>query len=321
MPKAVQVHEHGGPEVLTYTDVQIGDPGPGELLVDVAAAGVNYIDTYYRTGAYSAELPFTSGVEGAGIVRAVGNRVHGFAAGDRVAWALTPGSYAERALVPAAAAVPVPGGVTIEAAAAVLLQGLTAHYLLNSVYPVRAGDPVLIHAAAGGTGLLLTQLARAKGARVFATASTPDKERLALAAGAEVVVGYEDFPARVRELTEGAGVAAVYDGVGRTTFDGSLASLRPRGTLALFGAASGPVPPVDPQRLNAAGSVFLARPSLVHFIATREELEWRASELFDAIAVGDLEVTIGGRYPLAEAARAHAHLEARQTTGKLLLLP
>lgn len=321
MPKAVQIHAHGGPEVLTYTDVKIADPGPGQLLVDVAAAGVNYIDTYYRTGAYPAPLPYTCGVEGVGTIRAVGHGVHGFVPGDRVAWTLSAGSYAERVLVPASSAVAVPGGVQTEVAGAALLQGLTAHYLLNSVYPVRPGDPVLIHAAAGGTGLLLTQLARAKGARVFATASTPEKERLALAAGAEVVVSYQDFADRIRELTAGAGVAAVFDGVGRTTFDGSLAALRPRGTLALFGATSGPVPPFDPQRLNAAGSVFLTRPTLAHFIATREELDWRAGELFGAITSGDLDISIGGRYPLSEAARAHADLESRRTTGKLLLIP
>lgn len=321
MPKAVRVHRHGGPEVLTYTDVEIGEPGTGELLVDVAAAGVNYLDTYYRTGKYPSELPFTAGVEGAGTVRAIGTGVDGFAVGDRVAWAMTPGSYAEQVLVPSAAAVAVHPGVDNESAAAVLLQGMTAHYLLHSVYPVRAGDPVLVHAAAGGTGLLLTQLARAMGARVFATASTPEKERLALAAGAEVVVGYDDFAARVRELTDGAGVAAVYDGVGRTTFDGSLSALRRRGTLALFGAASGPVPPVDPQRLSHAGSVFLARPTLAHFIATREELEWRAGEVFAAVAAGDLRVRIGARYRLADAADAHADLEGRRTTGKLVLLP
>lgn len=321
MSKAVRVHRHGGPEVLTYTDVEIGEPGTGELLVDVAAAGVNYLDTYYRTGKYPSELPFTAGVEGAGTVRAIGTGVDGFAVGDRVAWAMTPGSYAEQVLVPSAAAVAVHPGVDNESAAAVLLQGMTAHYLLHSVYPVRAGDPVLVHAAAGGTGLLLTQLARAMGARVFATASTPEKERLALAAGAEVVVGYDDFAARVRELTDGAGVAAVYDGVGRTTFDGSLSALRRRGTLALFGAASGPVPPVDPQRLSHAGSVFLARPTLAHFIATREELEWRAGEVFAAVAAGDLRVRIGARYRLADAADAHADLEGRRTTGKLVLLP
>lgn len=319
--KAIQVREHGGPEVLTYTDVEIGDPGEGELLVDVAAAGVNYIDTYYRSGAYPAELPFTIGVEGAGVVRAVGNGVEGFGTGDRVAWTMAPGSYAAQAVVPASAAVRIPEGVDTELAAAVLLQGLTAHYLLKSVYPVQPGDPIIVHAAAGGTGLLLTQYGRWLGARVFGTTSTPEKEQLAVAAGAEAVFGYDDFADRARELTDGAGVAAVYDGVGKTTFDGSLAALRRRGTLALFGAASGPVPPVDPQRLNTAGSVYLTRPTLKHFIADREELDWRASELFAAVAEGVLDVRIGGRYPLSDAARAHEDLQARRTTGKLLLLP
>jgi len=321
MPKAVQITQHGGPEVLGYTDVEVRSPGDGELLVDVAVAGVNYIDTYYRTGAYSAELPFTVGVEGAGVVRDAGQDTAGFAVGDRVAWTMTPGSYAQQAVVPASAAVKVPNGVLDETAAAVLLQGLTAHYLLTSVYAVQPGDAVLVHAAAGGTGSLITQYAKSLGARVFGTTSTPEKRELALAAGAEEVFGYDDFAEQARALTDGVGVAAVYDGVGKTTFDGSLASLRPRGTLALFGAASGPVPPFDPQRLNAAGSVFLARPTLKHFIATRDELDWRAGDVFAALAAGRLEVRIGGRYPLADAAKAHEDLESRRTVGKLLLLP
>lgn len=321
MPKAIGVRATGGPDVLTYTEIAEPKPGPGELVVDVAAAGVNYIDTYHRSGAYPREVPFVAGLEGAGTVRAVGQDVSGFAVGDRVAWADGPGSYAEQVAVPAEAAVPVPAGVDFTLAAAVMLQGLTAHYLATSVYPVAAGDTVLVHAAAGGVGLLLTQLVRARGGRVIATVSTPEKEQLALAAGAEEIVGYEDFPERSRDLTGGLGVAAVYDGVGRSTFDGSLAALRTRGTLALFGAASGPVEPVDPQRLNSAGSVFLTRPKLADYVATREELEWRASELFDALLSGTLSVRIGGTYPLAEARRAHEDLEGRRTTGKLLLLP
>lgn len=321
MPKAVQVREHGGPEVLTYTDIEVRQPGAGELLVDVSAAGVNFIDTYYRSGLYNAELPFTDGVEGAGVVRAVGEATEGFAAGDRVAWTMTLGSYAEQAVVPSSAALHVPDGVDDGVAAAALLQGLTAHYLLKSVYPVQPGDAILVHAAAGGTGGLITQYARALGARVFGTTSTPEKRAEALELGAEEVFGYDDFADRVREATGGEGVAAVYDGVGRTTFDESLQSLRLRGTLAVFGGSSGPVPPVDPQRLNAAGSVFLARPMLKHFIATREELDWRAGELFAAVADGRLTIRIGGRYPLADAARAHADLEGRRTTGKLLLEP
>lgn len=321
MPKAVQITRHGGPEVLSYTDVEVRAPGDGELLIDVAVAGVNYIDTYYRSGAYAAELPFTVGVEGAGIVRATGPETAGFAVGDRVAWTMTPGSYAQQVVVPTSNAVRVPDEVDDETAAAVLVQGLTAHYLLKSVYAVQPGDPILVHAAAGGTGRLITQYATRLGARVFGTTSTPEKRELALSAGAEEVFGYDDFAEQARARTGGAGVAAVYDGVGKTTFDGSLAALRLRGTLALFGAASGPVPPFDPQRLNAAGSVYLARPMLKHFIATREELDWRAGEVFAALAAGELEVRIDGRYPLADAAKAHADLESRRTTGKLLLLP
>lgn len=321
MPKAVEVRAVGGPEVMSHTDVDAPKPGEGELLVEVAAAGVNFIDTYHRSGAYVRELPFILGLEGAGIVRELGSGVEGFSIGDRVAWADAPGSYAEQVIVPAAAALPVPDGVELPTAAALLLQGLTAHYLTTSVYPVAAGDTVLVHAAAGGVGLLLTQLVRLRGGRVIATVSTTEKERLALEAGAEHIVGYEDFPERVRELTGGAGVAAVYDGVGRATFDGSLAALRTRGTLALYGAASGPVEPVDPQRLNSAGSVFLTRPKLADYVATREELEWRARELFDAVATGRVSVRIGGTYSLAEVQRAHIDLEGRRTTGKILLLP
>lgn len=321
MSKAIIVSATGGPEVLEYTERAAPEPQADELLVDVAGAGVNYIDTYHRSGAYPMELPFTAGLEGAGTVRQAGQGVQGFAPGDVVAWAAAPGSYAEQVIVPAAATVRVPDGVDVETAAAMMLQGLTAHYLSTSVYPVAEGDQVLVHAAAGGVGLLLTQLIRARGGRVIGTVSTPDKERLAIEAGAETVVGYHDFVSRVRELTGGRGVAAVYDGVGRSTFDGSLESLRPRGTLALYGAASGPVDPIDPQRLNSAGSVFLTRPKLADYVADRAELEWRAGELLEAVRTGALSVRIGGRYPLAEAARAHADLEARKTAGKLLLIP
>lgn len=321
MPKAIAVRTTGGPDVLEHTDIEAPVPGSGQLLVDVDAAGVNFIDTYHRSGLYSLDLPFVVGLEGAGTVRESGPGVTTFRAGDRVAWAAAPGSYAEQVLVPADAAVAVPDGVNSEAAAALLLQGLTAHYLATSVYPVAEGDQVLVHAAAGGVGLLLTQVIRARGGRVIATVSTPEKERLAIEAGAEAVVGYDDFPDRVRELTKGNGVAAVYDGVGRSTFEGSLDALAVRGTLALYGAASGPVPPVDPQRLNSAGSVFLTRPTLAHYVATREELEWRAGDMLDAVRDGTLNVHIGGRYALADARRAHYDLEARRTTGKLLLLP
>ncbi|GAA1298047.1 quinone oxidoreductase [Saccharothrix xinjiangensis] len=323
MPKAVVVRATGGPEALEFTEVEERSPGAGELLVDVAAAGVNFIDCYHREGRYPLPLPFVVGLEGTGRVSAVGPDVAGFAVGDRVAWSQAPGSYAEQAVVPASGAMVVPGGVDDETAGALMLQGLTAHYLVASTYPVQEGDVVLVHAAAGGVGLLLVQLAKARGARVIGTVSTEAKEALAREAGADEVIRYDqvDFAPEVRRLTGGAGVAAVYDGVGRTTFDGSLASLRPRGVLALFGGSSGAVPPFDPQRLNQAGSVFLARPSLGAHVATREELEWRAGELFAAVADGSLRARVGGRYPLAEARRAHEDLEGRRTTGKLLLLP
>jgi len=326
--RAIQIAETGGPDVLHLTELPDPSPGPGELLVELAAAGVNYIDTYHRSGAYPMPLPFIPGSEGAGTVTAVGadgsDRPGGFAVGDRVAWALSPGSYAERAVVPAEHAVPVPEGVDIETAAGCLLQGMTAHYLAVSVHAVQPGETVLVHAAAGGMGLLLTQLATARGGRVIGTVSTPEKERLAREAGAAEVIRYtevDDVAGEVRRLTGGEGVAAVYDGVGASTFDASLASLRQRGMLALYGAASGPVPPVDPQRLNSAGSVFLTRPMLAHYVATREELTWRAGEIFDAILNGSLRIGIGGRYPLADAGRAHQDLQGRRTTGKLLLLP
>lgn len=321
---AIQVTETGGPEVLHLREVPDPRPGPGQLLVDVRAAGVNYIDTYHRGGLYPVPVPFVLGVEGAGTVRALGDGVAGFAVGDPVAWATSAGSYAQRALVDAAAAVPVPEEIDLELAAAVLLQGMTAHYLTTSTYEVQPGDPVLVHAAAGGMGLLVTQLARARGARVIGTVSTAEKERLCREFGAEEVIRYTevaDLAAEVRGLTGGRGVAAAYDGVGAATFDASLGSLRLRGTLALYGAASGPVPPVDPQRLNAAGSVYLTRPTLAHYTATREELLWRAGEVFDAVRDGSLRVRIGGRYPLADARRAHEDLQGRRTTGALLLLP
>jgi len=323
MPGAIQVRRTGGPEVLEYAEVEVGAPGPGELLVDVGAAGVNFIDTYHRSGIYPMNLPFTPGMEGAGRVSAIGEDVTGFDVGDRVAWQGVAGSYAQQNLVPAAVAVRVWDEITTETAAATILQGITAHYLVASTYPVRKGDTILVHAAAGGVGLLLTQLAKARGARVIATVSTAEKEELARGAGADEVIRYTevDFAEATRKLTDGEGVAAVYDGVGKSTVDGSLASLRPRGVLALFGASSGPVPPIDPQSLNKAGSVYLTRPTTAHYVATRAELEWRVNELFDAVANGSLSVRIGGRYPLAEARRAHEDLQGRRTTGKLLLQP
>jgi NADPH2:quinone reductase len=322
--RAIQITECGGPEVLIPTELPDPAPGPGELLVDVAVAGVNYIDTYQRQGIYTMPLPFVPGLEGAGRVREVGAGVTEFAVGDRVAWANPLGSYAELVAIPADEAVPVPDGVSDEAAVGAALQGMTAHYLLHDSHPVRAGEDVLVHAAAGGVGLLLTQWATRLGARVIATVSTAEKEELARGAGAAEVIRYtevDDLAAEVRALTGGAGVAAVYDGVGRDTFDASLASLARRGILVLFGASSGPVPPVDPQRLNAAGSVFLTRPKLHDHVATHDELTTRAAAVYAAVAAGELDVRIGHRYPLAEARTAHEDLQARRTTGKLLLQP
>ncbi|WP_236791198.1 quinone oxidoreductase [Amycolatopsis sp. GM8] len=323
MPTAVRIRRTGGPEVMELAEVEVGDPGPGELLVDVAAAGVNYIDTYHRSGLYPLELPVSLGQEGAGTVAAVGEGVTEFKPGDRVAWQSQHGSYATQVRVRARVAVPVPDGVSDEVAAAVLLQGGTAHYLTRSTYEVKAGDDVLVHAAAGGTGLLLTQLIKAHGDRVIGTVSTEEKAKLAREAGADDVIRYDqvDFAEETRKLTGGEGVAVVYDGVGKNTFDGSLASLRVRGTLVLFGASSGPVPPVDPMALSRAGSVFLTRPTGVHYHRTREELTWRASEVFQSVVDGSLKIRIGHRYPLAEAGQAHEDLHARRTSGKILLIP
>ena len=321
--RAVVVTEHGGHEVLQPGDWPAPHPGPGQLVVDVAAAGVNFMDVYQREGRppYHGGVPYVPGMEGAGTVAAVGPEVSGFAVGDRIVWPAVPGSYAQQVVVPADRVVAVPEGVDLEVAAAVMLQGMTAHYLCHSTYPVEDGDPVVVHAAAGGVGLLLTQMVRMRGGIVVATTSTDAKAQLAKAAGADHVTGYEDFTTVVREVTGGAGAAVVYDGVGQATFDASLAALRPRGHMVLYGAASGPVPPFDPQRLNTGGSLFLTRPTLVHYIARLDEFRQRADDLFSWIADGRLSVRIGGRYPLAEAARAHDDLTARRTTGKLLLLP
>ncbi|WHT22189.1 quinone oxidoreductase [Crossiella sp. CA-258035] len=320
--RAVQVQAYGGPEVLVAAEVADPVAGPGELLVRVAASGVNYIDTYHRTGVYPVPLPFTPGLEGAGEVVAVGDGVTGHSVGARVAWASAIGSYAELVAVPASAVVPVPDGVDLVVAAGSMLQGMTAHYLTTSTYPVQAGDDVLVHAAAGGMGLLLTQFVKAKGGRVIGTVSTAEKEKLAREAGADEIIRYTeaDVAEQARALTGGRGVSVVYDGVGASTFDASLASLRPRGVLALYGAASGQVPPVDLQRLNQAGSVFVTRPSLGHYTANREELVWRASEVLSGVADGSLNIRIGARYALGEARQAHEDLEGRRTTGKVLLL-
>ncbi|MBR8745197.1 quinone oxidoreductase [Nocardiopsis sp. MG754419] len=320
--RAIVMEEFGGPEVLRVQETDAPEPGAGQILVDVAARGVNFIDVYQRSGVYQVALPFVPGMEAAGTVAAVGEGVTDLTVGQRVGWAMAPGGYAERTAVSAALAVPVPDGVTDEQAAALLLQGMTAHYLTHSVHAVAEGETILVHAAAGGTGLLLTQLAKARGARVIGTVSTEEKETVARAAGVDEIIRYTETPVAeaVRDLTDGSGVDAVYDGVGRDTFDASLASLRPRGVLALFGQASGAVEPVDPQRLNAAGSVFLTRPSLAHFVADREELLGRARDLFALVEQGRLDVRIGGRYPLEEAGRAQEALTSRATTGKLLLV-
>jgi NADPH:quinone reductase len=321
--RVVVAERQGGPEVLSVAERQAPEPGSGEILVEVAAAGVNFMDIYQREGIgnYRREPPFVLGAEGAGTVTAVGEGVTGLSVGDQVAWASAPGSYAEQVVLPASRAVPVPVGVSLQIAAAVILQGLTAHYLVSSTYPVRDGDVTVVHAAAGGVGLLLTQLVKRRGGIVVATTSGGPKEALARAAGADHVTGYGDFRAAVDQATGGVGAHVVYDGVGKDTFDHSLAALRPRGMMVLYGASSGQVPPVDLQRLNSGGSLYATRPTLAHYIASAEELRWRAGELFDLVASGELDVRIGGTYPLADAARAQEDLAARRTTGKLLLIP
>ena len=321
--KAIVVHAQGGPEVLSFDDVDDLTPGAGEVLVTVAAAGVNFIDTYQRSGLYPMSLPYTPGLEGSGTIVEIGTGVVGFSVGDRVAWTSVLGSYAEQVVVPADKIVRVPEGVELETAAQLMLQGITAHYLVTSVFDIKPGHHALVHAAAGGVGLLLCQMIKNRGASVIGTVSTDDKAKAALAAGADDVIRYdkEDFAPRVREITNGAGVDVVYDGVGKTTFDGSLHSLKTRGLLALFGQSSGPVGPFDPQILNQLGSLFLTRPSMVHYLQTPEELQWRASEVLSDVASGALTVTLGGAYPLSDARLAHEDLQARKTSGKLLLVP
>jgi NADPH:quinone reductase len=321
--KAIQMTRHGGPEVLDLKDLSRPDPGPGEVLVNVEAVGVNFIDIYRREGAYKVALPHVPGTEAAGTVVAVGEGVSTLRPGDRVAGAAFVGAYAEVAVAPAAQLVRVPDGVSSEQAAAVMLQGMTAHYLAHSTYALEEGDTCLVHAAAGGVGLLLIQLAKRAGARVIGTVSTADKEALARAAGADEIVRYTetDFVSAVAELTGGEGVEVVYDSVGKTTFAGSLDCLKPRGLLALFGQSSGAVPPFDLQVLNAKGSLFVTRPSLGHYTRTPDELAWRAGEVLEGVASGALSVRIDSSLPLAEAAEAHRRLGSRETSGKVLLLP
>ncbi|GAA2234308.1 quinone oxidoreductase [Rarobacter faecitabidus] len=324
--RAMQVARTGGPEALVPVDAPTPAAGPGEVLVRVAYAGVNFIDVYRRTGLYQVELPAIAGVEGAGIIEAVGAGVDEVQVGDRVAWVDAAGSYAQFAVLRAERAIPVPAGISLRAAAAVALQGLTAHFLATSTFPLAAGDDVLIHAGAGGVGLLLTQMADLHGARVITTTSTQEKAELSRQAGASNTLNYTAFddlatelPRAVKALTGGRGVTVVYDGVGRATFDGSLASLRPRGMLVAFGAASGPIEPFDIQRLNAGGSLYLTRPSLWHYVASRDELLRRSRELFAWIKGGDVTVRIGAQFALDEAPAAHELLESRGSTGKIVL--
>jgi NADPH:quinone reductase len=324
--RAILVSRTGGPEVLEPVEIDMPSPGVGQILVRVAAAGVNYIDTYHRTGLYPQTLPFVPGLEGAGHVTALGPGVSGFTEGQAVAWAQGPGSYSAFVCLNAAAAVPVPDGVQIHDAAALMLQGLTAHYLLQGAAHPRAGDWVLIHAGAGGVGLLLLQMARSMGLRSITTVSTAEKAQRATAAGADVVIRYDDRASEdlvndVMRATDGVGVSVAYDGVGRSTFEASLSATRARGTVVLFGAASGPVPPFDLQRLAGLGSLMITRPTLAHFVANRDELLWRAQEVLGAARDGSLNVHIHHRYDLGAASRAHEDLQARRTSGKLLLVP
>jgi NADPH2:quinone reductase len=319
--KSIQVKETGGPDKMQLVESPTPQPAAGQALVRIAASGVNFIDVYYRTGLYKADLPVTLGNEAAGTVEAVGPGVTEVAPGDRVAYAMKSGSYAEFALVPAKHLVRIPDDVDFNTAAAAMLQGMTAHYLTHSTYSLKSGDTCLVHAAAGGVGGLIVQMAKMLGARVFGTVSTEEKAAIARQHGVDEAILYtqQDFEAEVKRLTNGRGVDVVYDSVGKTTFDKSLNSLRPRGLMALFGQSSGPVPPFDPGILNAKGSLFLTRPSLAHHAATREELLWRAGDVLNWIASGKLKLRIDRIYPLAEAAAAHRDLESRRTAGKLLL--
>lgn len=321
--KAIQVKKTGGPEALVLVDLPNPIPKPNEALVEIKAAGVNFIDVYFREGRYPAATPFVIGQEAAGVVVATGAEVKDMQAGDRVAYTGIQGSYAEYAAIPAVRLVKIPENLDFPQAAAAMLQGMTAHYLSHSTHPIQAGETVLIHAAAGGVGLLLVQMAKKKGARVIGTAGTEEKARLARAAGADEVILYteQDFEAETRRLTGGKGVDVVYDGVGKDTFERGLNVLRPRGMMVLFGGASGPVPPLDLVTLSQKGSLFLTRPSLAHYIAANEELQQRATEILNMIASGKLKLRLEYTYPLSEARQAHRDLEGRKTTGKLMLIP
>jgi NADPH:quinone reductase len=321
--KAIQIQTTGGPEVLQTAELPIPEPGPGQVLIRIEATGVNFVEIYFRKGVYKSSLPLIPGSEAAGTVEELGPGVTGFKPGDAVTSTSVMGSYAEYALVPAAQLVRIPDGLTMEQAAAAMLQGMTAHYLAHSTYPLKAGETALVHAGAGGVGLLLTQMAAMLGVRVIATVSTAAKAELSREAGASHVVLYteQDFEAEVKRLTNGKGVDVVYDSVGKTTFDKSLNCLRPRGMLALFGASSGPVPPFDLIQLNSKGSLFITRPTLWHYIATHAELEWRSGDVLSWTASGKLKLRTEHSYPLTDAAQAQIDLEARKTTGKILLVP
>jgi NADPH:quinone reductase len=321
--KAIQIQSTGGPEVLQLVDLPIPEPGPGQVLIRVEATGVNFVEIYFRKGVYKSAVPLIPGSEAAGTIEELGPGVTGFKAGDAVASTSIMGSYAEYALAPAAQLVKVPAGLSLESAAAVMLQGMTAHYLTHSTWPLKGGETALVHAGAGGVGLLLTQMAVRIGARIISTVSTQAKAELSREAGASDVILYteQDFEAEVKRITAGKGVDVVYDSVGKTTFDKSLNCLRPRGLLALFGASSGPVPSFDPILLNSKGSLFLTRPTLWHYIATRSELEGRAGDVLGWAAGGQLKLRMEHSYPLADAAQAQIDLESRKTTGKILLVP
>lgn len=321
--KAIRISQYGGAEVLSFEDIDVADPGEGQVRIAIEAAGVNFIDTYHRTGLYPLNLPLTLGLEGAGIVNAVGAGVSDLAEGDRVAWKSVAGSYAEQVVADAAEVVKIPSDVATKTAAAVMLQGLTAHYLANSTYPIREGDTCLIHAAAGGVGLLLVQMAKMRGARVIGTTSTDEKAALARGAGADDIILYteRDFEAEVLNLTDSKGVEVVYDSVAKATWEKSINCLKPRGYMVFFGNASGPVPPIDPLLLSQKGSIYLTRPTLNSYTQTREEYLQRTREVMGWIQDGDLDVRIGEEHPLENAAAAHNRLEGRHTTGKVLLIP
>ncbi len=321
--KAIRIHNIGGPEVLKYEEIAQPEPGSGEARVKIQAIGINFVDVYQRVGLYKVPTPFTLGQEAAGVVEAVGAGVTEVKVSDRVAYTSVLGAYAEYAVVPAWRLVPVPSGVSSQQAAAAMLQGMTAHYLAHSTYPIQRGDTVLVHAAAGGLGLLLVQIAKLRGARVIGTVSTEEKTQAAKQVGADEIILYtqQDFEAEVKRLTDGKGVNVVYDSVGKTTFDKGLNCLKPRGYMVLYGQASGPVPPLDPQILNAKGSLFLTRPTLGHYTATRTELLQRANDLFKWMASGELRVKIAQVFPLAQVADAQRYLESRQVIGKLVMTP